>query len=128
MKLTRFHVVKILEWCENEYGYSKYNKGVLTIEFQKPTYLTEGLLGEYDAIENMIYVNSRDHENLDDLCKTVIEEYGHYLKNDREYQRLYDEYDYDNHPHEIECRERAERDYKRCLEELSGYHKQFQIQ
>lgn len=126
MKLTRFHALKILEWCQLEYGNSKYNSYDLELAFHKPTYLTEGLLGEYDPIENTIFINSKDHETLEELCKTVIEEYWHYLKDDEEYQDLYNSYDYDDHPHEAEAKAMAESDWVRCLEDLKASYKQFQ--
>jgi hypothetical protein len=125
MKLTRFHCLRILEWCEQKYGRSRYNRGHLTLEFKKPTYINEGLLGEYDSIENLIWINSVDHESLEDLCQTIIEEYTHYLNSDKEYQRLYEKHDYENHPHEIYSKAIAESDYKECLSDLAKEHKQF---
>jgi Zn-dependent peptidase ImmA (M78 family) len=126
MKLTRFHALKILEWCQREYGESKYNKGYLTLEFRAPSEITGYVLGYYDDIENMIHINSKDHEDLEDLCKTVIEEYSHYLNNDKEYQKLFEKYDYDTHPHEIQSKRLAEKDYLRCLSDLKESYKQFQ--
>jgi hypothetical protein len=126
MKITRFHCVKILEWCEEEFGASKYNKGVLTLEFKKPTAYTEGLLGEYNSIENMIYVNSKDHENLEDLCKTILEEYYHYLESDDEYQKLYESYDYEDHPHEVAAKKFSVMNWRSCLLDLQSKYDQFQ--
>ena len=124
-KLTRFHCVKILEWCQQQYGRSKYNRGTLTLEFKKPSDIIGYDLGYYDDIENMIHINSQDHLNLEDLCLTIIEEYQHYLRSDREYQKLGETHDYDNHPHEVESKSIALRDHKKCLDYLKRMHTQF---
>ena len=65
MKIRRFHALKIIEWCRDQYGRSKYNKGILYLTFKKPDWSNEDLLGEYDSIENTIFINSI--ENYDHL-------------------------------------------------------------
>jgi hypothetical protein len=125
MKLTRFHCLKIFEWCKKTYGRSKYNRGILTMEFTKPTEITGYVLGYYDNLENMIHINSQDHYNVHDLALTIIEEYQHYLKSDAEYQKLIEIHGYEDHPHEIESKQIAERDAEKCISYLKRLHHQF---
>jgi hypothetical protein len=125
MKPRRFHAVKILEWCKNRYGRSKYNKGKIKLIFRKPDWTNEDLFGEYDAIENSIYINPIQNETLELLVNTVIEEYCHYLNSDSEYQKLYEKYDYDNHPHEVKCKRLSSYDTRLCLNYLRRMHHQF---
>jgi Zn-dependent peptidase ImmA (M78 family) len=76
-KITRFHAVKILEWCKTRYG--RGVKPYPILEFRKPNYLnSEYAQGEYDYEEDIIYVNSQMHDNLEELADTVIHEYIHY--------------------------------------------------
>ena len=124
-KPSRYHCLRILEWCMEEYGGSKYTDEPLFLEFRKPIEDQDNLLGEFDSIENVIYINSQDHMDLEDLCQTVIEEYGHYLQSDDEYQKLCETHTYETHPHEIETKQRATRDYKKCLSSLAKRYKRF---
>jgi len=49
-KITRFHAVKILEWCKKRYG--RGVKPYPILEFRKPNYLNgEYAQGEYDYEE-----------------------------------------------------------------------------
>ena len=125
MKITRYHALKILEWCKTEYGRSKYNKGEITLEFKKPDYLSEGELGNYEPIDNTMFVSSVDHPSLEDLSATIIEEYQHYLQSDRMYQKLAKEYDYEDNPYEIQAKYVAHQDHARCLEELYKKYQRF---
>jgi len=126
-KLTRGHALKILEWCKNRYGMSKYKKSYPLLEFRKMRYADEeGQFGYYDDIVNLIFINREFHKHVNDLAKTIIEEYVHFTQSDREYQRAARMYSYSKNPLEIKAKYRANMDYKKCVKELKKIHKTFQ--
>lgn len=125
-KLHRGHALKILKWCEDRYGLSKYNEGHVSIEFRKEKYPDEeNQDGYYDDITNTIFVNRDTHATLKELVKTIIEEYVHYLQSDEEYQRLAKTYNYYDHPLEKEAKEAAKKDCKICINELKNTYSNF---
>jgi hypothetical protein len=79
--------------------------------------------GYYEPIENCIYVNSeiKFTKDVKYLISTIIEEYIHYTQSDAQYQRLADQYDYDDHPFEIYAKLIAERDVNKCLRDLKMF-------
>ena len=124
-KITRFHAVKIFEWCKKRYGrgYRVYP----ILEFRKPNYLNgENNYGEYDYDDDVIFVNSQTHKSLEDLANTIIHEYSHYrYHGKREYYQLDKDFEYDKHPMEKQADAIAKRDQKKCVQELKKYYKQF---
>jgi hypothetical protein len=127
-KLTRGHALRILEWCKARYGMSKYKKSYPDLEFRNIRYADEeGQDGYYDDDCNLIFVNKKFHNHINDLTKTVIEEYIHFTQSDREYQKLARIHPYSKHPLERQAKYRANRDYKHCVKELKKIHKTFQL-
>ena len=64
-----------LEWCINKYGPSKFsNLNTLTVKLNSKL----KSLGQYDEVDNIIYLNSKLHDNLKDWVSTVIHEYTHF--------------------------------------------------
>lgn len=125
-KLHRGHALKILKWCENKYGYSKYNQGVPSIEFRKERYYDEADQdGYYDDLTNTIFVNRDTHKTVKELIKTIIEEYVHYLQSPSEYQTLAEKYTYYENPYEKEAKSIAKRDQPVCLRDMKILHKIF---
>ncbi len=124
-KITRFHAVKILEWCKKRYG--RGVKPYPILEFRKPNYLNgEYAQGEYDYEEDMIYVNSQMHDALDELADTIIHEYVHYRYHAKStYYQLDRDYNHDDHPMEKQAESIANRDKKKCVQELKKYFIQF---
>jgi uncharacterized protein (DUF433 family) len=126
--LTRGHATKILEWCKKEYGPSKYKKRYPDLEFRKIRYADEeDQDGYYDDYLNLIFINRQSHNHVNELTKTVIEEYIHYTQSEKEYQRLAEIYSYSKHPLELQAKYRANKDYKRCVKELKKIHRTFQL-
>lgn len=124
--IHRGHAVKILDWCISRYGKSKYSKLYPVVRFVKFTdYDQVGLFGYYEPDVCEIFVNSQDHPNINELCKTIIEEYHHYLQSDAMYQKLAKKFNYQDHPLEIEARRASNKDYKKCIKDLKKYHKHF---
>lgn len=125
-KLHRGHALKILTWCEEKYGPSKYNKGYPSIEFRKERYPDEeNQDGYYDDITNSIFVNRDTHTKVEELVKTIIEEYVHYLQSPSEYQKLAEMHSYYDNPYEKEAKKIAKKDYKECLENMKKFYKIF---
>ena len=126
-KITRFHAKKILDWCKKKYGRGtcKYP----TISYRKSNYLdTEDVFGEYDFEEFSIYVNNEKHSNLYDLANTIIHEYVHYRYHKKSmYYKLDEKYGHENNPFEKQAISVADRDEKKCVQELKKYYKQFNL-
>lgn len=128
--LDRSTAVKILEWCKITYGRSKYKKKYPTLRYRnrEPYSLTGAeknelfVYGIYDCDNNYIYVDKTKHETLEDLTNTIIHEYTHYTQNMRYYYKILHRYEkeLDKHPYEIKACHVAERDTKKCIEELFG--------
>jgi hypothetical protein len=127
MKLTRYHALKILQWCKDRYGKSKHNKSDLVFSFKKQDHISVELdeHAYYDAIDNEIFVSSQHHHTVKDLCFSIIEEYQHYLQSDREYQKLSRIHDYDTHPMELEAKAKAEMDCAACDNEIRQKYQRF---
>jgi Zn-dependent peptidase ImmA (M78 family) len=126
-KITRFHAVKILEWCKKRYG--RGVKPYPVLQYKKPDYLNgEYACGEYDYEDDIIYVNSQMHTNLIDLANTIIHEYVHYRYHAKStYYDLDRDYDHNDHPMEKQANLIAKKDEKKCVHELKKYYKQFNV-
>ena len=124
-KLTRFHALKILDWCKKRYG--RGMKSYPILQYRKPDYMNnEYAYGEYDYEEDMIYINSQVHDNLEELANTIIHEYAHYRYHAKStYYQLDRDYDHDEHPMEKQADRIAKRDQKKCVQELKKYFTQF---
>jgi len=125
-KLTRFHCLKIMEWCKKEYGRSRYNGRYPDLEFKKGDYYVGEDWGYFDNIDNLIFINSDKHSTIEELANTVIHEYTHYKQSMHHYAILGEYLEPHDNPLEKQAEFIAQRDYKKCLKELSRYHKQFQ--
>lgn len=70
------------------------------------------LIGEYCSMNNELIVYWKNIRNTEDLVKTLIHEYQHYLQSPSWMTRYYNlGYTYDNHPYEVIAYEK-ETDYK----------------
>jgi hypothetical protein len=118
MRPTWRHARKVLQWCEQEYGWSKYEEYRPTISYRKPDHLTEDVCGWYDDSDCHIHLNNLSCNTIEELVKTVIHEYQHHLQDPKQYQRLAKKLSHEQNPLEIQAEEVALRDYKKCLQEL----------
>lgn len=113
---------KILQWCMNHYGRSKYNGGYPSLRYiDTEKYENFNEDGFYEDIENIIYVNSKSKniKNLEELVRTVIHEYAHYKYHPMgKYYKLAEKYNNFDHPYEIQARQIEDRDTKKCLSYL----------
>jgi hypothetical protein len=117
-KPNKRHANKILDWCLNNYGLSKYNKIFPEIEYKKHDYYTEGCVAYYDEIDGIIFISRSDNDSLYELANSIIHEYTHYKQNMNKYQILSKTLSDAENPMEIEAYEIAERDSKKCLKEV----------
>jgi hypothetical protein len=95
----------ILSWCIEKYGPSSYaNVKTLTIKLDP----TLDCFGQYFPYHNQISVNPKMHRSLISWCSTIIHEYTHFQQD----MIKYTEYktSYENHPYEISCNNRGDRD------------------
>ena len=120
IKPTRKHVNQILDWCQQTYGKSKFNKDFPVIEYRKPDYYTEEIMAFYDEIESTIFINKDKNDNLEELINSVIHEYVHYKQNMKHYQILALYLPDNKNPMEIEANKIAKKDTKKCLKEVFG--------
>lgn len=118
MKVTRWHALRVLDWCITNYGPSKYNGPYPHVEFRKEDITTERLAGYYCDIENVIFLNKDFHLTIRELIKTIIHEYTHYKQNMKHYYVLSEYLSYDSNPLEKQARKITSRDYKTCLADL----------
>jgi len=124
-KITRFHALKILEWCKSKFGRGKQNYP--SLQFRKPDYLNNPYaMGEYDYEDNFIFVNSQSHNDLLELANTIIHEYTHYrFHSKKEFYKYQNIADYENNPMEIEADSISELHQKNCISELKKQFHQF---
>jgi hypothetical protein len=124
MRLNKGHVNKVLYWCIQNYGRSKYAP-YPHISYKKfKDHEDQDLDGYYEPLENIIYINSdiKKLEELDYLVSTIIEEYTHYKQSDSQYQKLAEKFDYDDHPFEIAAKKLAKKDTKKCISYLRLFY------
>jgi hypothetical protein len=69
--------------------------------------------GQFISSENRLVIFYNMCPNIRTLIQTIIHEYTHYLQPIREnYEKLYRSFGYDNHPMEVEAREKELMYYK----------------
>jgi Zn-dependent peptidase ImmA (M78 family) len=104
----------------NTYGKSRYNGDFPCVEYRKPDYTEEGCSGYYDEVDELIYVNKELNPTIEELTKTIIHEYTHYVKHPMEDYYVLSKYlNHDDNPMEKEATYIEERDYKKCMTYLS---------
>lgn len=111
---------KILVWCKNQYGESKF-KNIDTLD----VYIDETMnsMGSYCPFHNTIFINPKRHRSFISAIDTMIHEYTHFKQDIREmyYKYLTDyTFNYENHPYEITAKETAKRDKRICYREVFG--------
>lgn len=131
MIINKTKITAILNWCIDKYGKSKYCNSFPTIVLHNSFGYTEdhpsGRYGMCSRKGNRIYIFSKSHKSLLELCGTIIHEYNHYLQSNEEYNEIYhklikdghniDEL-YDIHPHEQYCDKIEKQDKKLCKHDL----------
>ncbi len=88
------------------YGQSKYQKTYPYLQIEDSVYCDTtssfNLMGEYCNINNTLTVYWQNIDSTENLIKTLIHEYQHYLQSPSWMTRYYNMgYNYYNHPYEI---------------------------
>jgi hypothetical protein len=94
------YVEKYLAQVENVYGKSKHQQTTPYVYLSKD--VIDNIKGEYCYILNEITIYYRNINSLEELIRTIIHEYQHYLQSPSWMTRYYRMgYDYTNHPYEV---------------------------
>jgi len=107
-KLSDKNVLKLSDLC------TKYMSKILGVNNRKKTPLSITIdddtnatsFGVYDAFINNITIYTKHSNTIEEFISTFIHEYTHYTQPIRtKYYKLYKQFGYDNHPHEIHARD-----------------------
>lgn len=94
------YVEKYIEVVEKYYGESKHQKTTPYITLS--SVIEDDIKGEYCYIFNEIIIYWKNICSLEELIRTLIHEYQHYLQSPSWMTRYYRMgYNYSNHPYEI---------------------------
>jgi hypothetical protein len=123
--INRYYGNKILEWCIDTLGKSKYHVTypnlIVYIKRTKDKCFENNkyILGYFDECENNIIIFAKNHKSFISFVGTIIHEYIHYKQNIAGmYYKLLNKSNYDEHPFEVEAREAENRYKKECLSYL----------
>lgn len=94
------YIEKYIEVVEKHYGESKHQKTTPYITLSNV--VEDDIKGEYCYIFNEIIIYWKNIFSLEELIRTIIHEYQHYLQSPSWMTRYYRMgYNYSNHPYEL---------------------------
>ncbi len=107
-KLSDKNVLKLSDLCykftSETLGVNNRKRNLLSIIIDNNINATS--FGCYDAFINEITIYTKNSNTIEEFISTFIHEYTHYLQPIRtKYYKLYKQFGYDNHPHEIHARD-----------------------
>ena len=106
---------KVIDWCIDEFGLSKYYEHYPYIEIDMDEV---DLMGEFVGDNNEIIVYPNAMDNMDDFISTVIHEYSHYLQRLSWYTRYINMgYEGVDNPYEMIAETIAINNWKLCKKE-----------
>ena len=106
---------KVIDWCVDEFGLSKYYEHYPYIEINMDEV---DLMGEFVGDNNEIIVYPNAMDNMDDFISTVIHEYSHYLQRLSWYTRYINMgYEGVDNPYEMIAETIAVNNWKLCKKE-----------
>lgn len=95
----------IFEKISGQYGYSKYHDTIPYLSIDDSPYADAddtNCFGEYDRHENEIMIYWKNIRDEEDIIRTILHEYQHYLQSPRWTTRYWNMgYCYHSHPYEI---------------------------
>ena len=107
---------KVIDWCVDEFGLSKYYEHYPYIEIDMDEV---DLMGEFVGDNNEIIVYPNAMDNMDDFVSTVIHEYSHYLQRLSWYTRYINMgYEGVDNPYEMIAETIAINNRKLCKKEI----------
>jgi len=99
---------KVLTEVENTYGFSNYQPSLPHIYLSGDD--IDGTKGEYCFIINEITLYYTNINSMEELIKTLIHEYQHYLQSPSWFTRYYNMgYSYNDHPYEVQAYKEEEK-------------------
>jgi|TARA_B110000259_G_scaffold9430_1_gene10448 hypothetical protein len=97
---------------KKEYPPIEIYKNILVRLTGEPNAEGEPADAEYDRKENKLFLYSDYNNTTEDIIRSIIHEYIHYLQSGSWMKRFYDMgYDYGNHPYEVDAK-KAEENWK----------------
>jgi len=112
MKNAESYAKQVFERIKSHYGLSKYYEYYPELEFDNEVHW---LAGEFRDDYCGIVMYPLSCVNEEEIVRTLVHEYQHYLQDQVLFEQYKDEYDYYDNPFEIEAYEIEERDYKLFL-------------
>jgi hypothetical protein len=98
----------IFKQISRDYGHSKYHQTLPYLSIEDSPYSDADdpdCFGEYDRDENELVVYWKNIHSREDLIRTIIHEYQHYLQSPIWYSRYWTMgYGYVDHPYEVSAR------------------------
>jgi len=108
---------KFLEKTIELLGESKYynHTPFLSVEYSPESYRADNQWkGEFLSKENEIIIYTKNIKGKEDLARTIVHEYAHYLQSPNWMKRYYDlGHTYKTHPYEIEAYKVEEENWKK---------------
>lgn len=106
LKTTRRLAEKYLENCIDVYGHSKFHESTPYLEFQPYVHSVytedDNPHAEYIFDYNTIVLYYKNLKDAEDLARTIVHEYQHYLQSPSWMTRYYNMgYSYSDHPYEV---------------------------
>ena len=110
--INRYWTNKIILWCTDNLGVSKYHKSLPRVILSKTP---SSLFGFFIFETNSITIFVKKHKSFKAFVGTIIHEYTHYLQNLAEYDILDD-----NNKFEVEAQANEIKFTPICLEYLKS--------
>ena len=107
--ITDETILEVFAKVRDHYGLSKYYDYYPELEICEETHW---LSGEFRSDYCGIVVYPLAIINEEELIRTIVHEYQHYLQDPDEMERLNEKHDYYSHPFEIEAYAIEDRDYQ----------------
>jgi Zn-dependent peptidase ImmA (M78 family) len=119
-KVNRDQVRKVcrraISWCKKNMGENESKILPLSLSVRNKM---RDYCGYYDHRKNKLIVCLNANETIEELVKTVIHEYTHYLQPIRRYYSKVGKITgYWNNPYEVEARKNEDELFKKCWKEI----------
>jgi len=110
----------VLHWCHAKFGGHPYKEvPCVEWEWKDRWYQKKNLLALYDREDNIIQLRIQGHRTFNNLAKTLIHEYIHYLQwSPKRYEEWDAQYGYSNNPYEIEAEHLAQVYWGDCITQV----------
>ncbi len=116
-RINRENGLKILDWCYEKLGKSRFNGPKPRLFFHKKSH-PEKFWGYYYFSSNNIHVFKPRMTYLLEFIETIIHEYWHYKQNLKIYKKYHFLYGDDKNPYEIIAYKKGKQLKKKCYEDL----------